>query len=654
MKKIVSVLCILVGFSAFSQKNYSFPQTFPDFYKFDPDVAFKKLNVKPLTGLNEEQSTTFRIHTIYEAQRGIDRNDIYLDWIAIENYLYKIFDTLIPLSYQQKHPFKIFVERSPELNAHALDNGFLNINIGLLASVRSEAALASTLAHEAGHAIFDHGYNKYADYILYLNNHPQSMGNTSVKNYLSRNYELTADTFAFSRMLNCGYNLKAVSGEFDIFERDLQRSVHASLSTYTAGDAKRVRNYFKEYSSHPMNADRVLISKVYARMAKGSDYLIDSVMFQRVRKLAQEEVKKILFESGQYKRCTEITFLDYLQNEKNLKNLFYLIESIRRLLYIHPEYKSQPFLTESYADKEFVEKHYSILQKPDLIFLDSIQQAELSQHMLFKNPTKEFHTYEQALNYFCNKGISMGFNESYFTLALYKFASKEENACFENLTLYLANNGGVYTDFAKKLLENKKVASPGKKMLLLFDNSGMYSEDNAWSNYNYYQAKSKLTYNPELKKIFVSDTSSTKLVLINELLGKYPAELNQYQKIEQNIISLFTDREKEIYRKKRVSGKELPEDALLSHKFTKNILIFVPEYYKYFNENDIGSVCFANISYDYEGSLNLTETRNDYTTYFLNFSSMRPYVKTGIRGAGVKKQSTIEMAEEIADFLYGK
>ena len=82
--------------------------------------------------------------------------------------------------------------------------------------------------------------------------------------------------------------------------------------------------------------------------------------------------------------------------------------------------------------------------------------------------------------------------------------------------------------------------------------------------------------------------------------------------------------------------------------------MYAPELYTWFKTNDYGSMCFANISYDYEEALSLKEIRNDYTSYYFNFNVTRPYFKTGIRSLSVKKQTDIEISKELVDFLYGR
>src|SRR5690625_5742757 len=47
---------------------------------------------------------------------------------------------------------RVFAVRDPSINAFALPGGYIGINSGLIATCRTEAELASVLAHEIAHA----------------------------------------------------------------------------------------------------------------------------------------------------------------------------------------------------------------------------------------------------------------------------------------------------------------------------------------------------------------------------------------------------------------------------------------------------------------------------------------------------------------------
>ena len=295
------------------------------------------------------------------------------------------------------------------------------------------------------------------------------------------------------------------------------------------------------------------------------------------------------------------------------------------------------------------------MQKSELLFLDSVQQKELEKHVLFTTEPKPFRTYEEAFIYFSDKAKSMGMNEANFSQALYFYSKKNEEKFATALETYLAGNSKIYEEFALSLQANRKPVLTGKKMLFMVDNSGMFAEDASNSGMNYYQALYKKNVNTKVAPILAPDTSKTNIVFLNDLIGKKPKDLYDFQKLETALFTLYDDEDKIVFRKKRVLSREdMDERALTNNKYIRNIFILQPELYKWFMDRNYGSLCVVNFSYDFQETLDTIEKKNDYTAYYFNFSVVRPYFKTGIRSSFNKKQDEAEMAKELVDFLYGK
>ena len=52
---------------------------------------------------------------------------------------------------------------------------------------------------------------------------------------------------------------------------------------------------------------------------------------------------------------------------------------------------------------EFANSNYSILKKPEYLFIDSVDFSKASKHPLIKDETKPFNTYNDAFFYFSDK-----------------------------------------------------------------------------------------------------------------------------------------------------------------------------------------------------------------------------------------------------------
>lgn len=633
---------------------YQFPQTFNKRYNFDPKESFAILNKSPLQGFTPEQSEKYRVGTIYNVQHMFDNNDVYMGWTAAENYLREVLDTIIPLETRKKHPLHVFLTRYTEPNAFALDNGFLFVNIGLLSICNNEAQLAGILAHETQHALGDHGYNKQYDRYYALSSNDLSFTVESIRdNYkLSRKYETECDIFGVKSLSLAGYDPYAIKKSFEMFEMMSIQGMH----TLTLADRAYMREYLRIYSTHPEASERVRnVDKLAAQMPKSDrHFLVDSAFFFTFKRVANEEIKKSLFEQASYDECLRACFIDYLKDEKNLKNLYWLIESLRRVLYVNPKLKDKGFLTEEYEDKEFSTLNYSILKKPAYLVSDPEQVAFLTAHPLFVQDPPPFVTYPQALLYFCKKALEAGLNEANLTLALYYFSQKEAGAKeYDEFIKKYTETAGMNTAFAKQLQEHgRPYIAPGKKLIFI-DNLGNYSNikgDRSFS-YNYLLALDKMKYNPEIKAVFAGDTANSQLVLVNQLLGNRPRLLYQCQKLISHIQKLYSDDDVEIFVTNRVRKRVMMEEKSLENKYVKHLFIFAPEWYKWFSENTFSAVCLDQIFYEHTGALNSAEFHNTYLACYLDFNVGRPYFRKSVRNGGTRKQETIAMVKELDYFL---
>lgn len=406
-------------------RQYQFPADFDNTYNFNAKGAFEALNKAPMKGFTKEQSDKYRINTIYNVQYMFDNNEVYMGWYDVEDYLYRVLDTLIPAETRKEHPFHLFLTRYTEPNAFALDNGFIFINIGLLTICRNEAELAGIMAHEVKHALGDHGYKKTYDryYSLSSNNYAITYDNMLNNYKLSRKYEAESDEFGINSLAMAGYDPLSIARSFEVMEAMGRSQLH----TLTAQQRAYYREYLKIWGTHPETKERVeTMKKMAAKLPKSHrHYLVDSIAFNRLRKTAMEEVKKIHFDNAEYEDCIRTSFIDYLYDSKNLKNLYFLLESIRRKLYLDPTLKVKGFLTDEYEDYEFAKENKSILDMPDLLFYDSTQKAELIKNPLFTS-AKPFQTYPQAFKFFSEKALELGLKESYLSQALYFYSSKDE------------------------------------------------------------------------------------------------------------------------------------------------------------------------------------------------------------------------------------
>jgi hypothetical protein len=378
------------------------------------------------------------------------------------------------------------------------------------------------------------------------------------------------------------------------------------------------------------------------------NYFIDSTLFSNLKKIAREECKKITFEENDFDECIRYCFIDYLYNPKNIKNLYYLCESIRRLMYINPTLTKKGFLTQYIEDDDLFTYNQSILYKPDYIFSSFKEYDELNNHILFTKEKKPFNTYKEAFEFFTKELLRNNINEANFSIALHYYVQKNNDSCKKYLNTYLQNNGGINTNFAQSLIANlRPVLNKGKSLILY------RTADYTGYSFNYYLTKNKVIDKAAIKQSLIRDTSKTELVFTNELYGKTPSLLYQYQKLEKAITSLYDEDDIDHFKKTCLSSTETVEERSWSNKYNKNLLIYAPEYYNWLNNKKISTVFFADIVYQSEKWMEQKDFANNYIGYYLDINSFRPYFKDAVRNGFTRKQSEKEILHDLNNFLYG-
>lgn len=149
----------------------------------------------------------------------------------IQSYLQEIMDRLYP---EFKGSIKVNLHKAPVLNAFALPNGSIYINLGMLASLENEAQIASVLAHEGIHFLQKHSakqriYNQnsrgwaIAVSMMGIPLMGELVALNSMSGY-SKDHETEADNLGFERLLKAGYQTSEATRAFQILAREVKAS----------------------------------------------------------------------------------------------------------------------------------------------------------------------------------------------------------------------------------------------------------------------------------------------------------------------------------------------------------------------------------------------------------------------------------------------
>lgn len=655
MKYILSVFVILLlHFRTHSQlkgNSYQFPEKFSSNYYFNPHFSYNKIKHFKVDGISERDMEYQKIKNTYGIQESFDNNDFYLEWYDLEDYLGSLVNKILPDTIKKQTTFKVFIKRDPNFKIEVFGNGFIFLNIGTIAICKNEGDLAYLIAHKAYHTIFATNVkisSKYNDIksdnikdIDIKLKHFESLGDEYLK------YEIKADSFAFS----CLNNNQLKCKNFDYIFNTLHYSEQLSLFYSNRNVSITSRAMLLSGKNDSLNIKLRKQKNKNANQSKRIDltknYVIDSVFFNKIKKVTAEECKKICLENGNYFMALRLAFNEYLLGNNSPKNIYTIFETIRKIMYVNPELKNKGFLAEELQyTSEFENTNYSILKKPEFLFSDSLDLIKASNHPLIKDDVKPFNTYQDAFFYFTEIGEKLKLNETYFSKALFFYSIKDEANFKNNLIFYTEHGGGLYNEMANNLDKYGFPYIQSGKTKLLIDYANTLNPDD-----NYYHSLHRIKYNKDAYKLFKNDTIKISLTLYNELTGIQPKILNEYQKLLNNIYSLYDKNDNEKYKKSSYLGKESMEDRELKNKYNKNLLILNPEWYKWFTDNNLNGILITTINYKYQSLLDSIEIATSYQIKYINLFDNRPYFYSNKKEGKTQKEYTSDILFDTRNYL---
>ncbi|MBW8682935.1 M48 family metalloprotease [Chitinophaga rhizophila] len=196
------------------------------------------------------------------------RTSFFTSAIKADNYLYEkeVYDYVAAVigeltrankEYLPVQPFLV-LDRSPSVNAYAIGNNVIAVNLGLLSYVQTREDLAFTLAHELSHNIMQHAENAMKKRAEWLTSDEYKR---SLDQVLDSKYErLTRlkkvyENYSFDRSRHQRYH----ESDADSLALVLLKNAHISFSpdfflrldsadmVYKQGLKQPVKNYFAPY-----------------------------------------------------------------------------------------------------------------------------------------------------------------------------------------------------------------------------------------------------------------------------------------------------------------------------------------------------------------------------------------------------------------------
>lgn len=214
----------------------------------------------------------------------------------ITAYVTEVGQRLVDASHRSDLDFTFTVIDSPEINAFALPGGYIYINRGLLAYLKSEDELAAVLAHEIGHVTARHAVQQHARGNLgstaasiggfvaavatgsaYVGSELAQLGSMWTQAGVSgfgREHELEADSLSARYLREAGYDPSAV---IDVL------SVLKSQEDFNVRVAGQRAGYHGLFATHPRNDERLqrAVSSVGEESTAAGDYEPDPAKFRQ-------------------------------------------------------------------------------------------------------------------------------------------------------------------------------------------------------------------------------------------------------------------------------------------------------------------------------------------------------------------------------------
>jgi beta-barrel assembly-enhancing protease len=276
-------------------------------------------------------------------------------------YVNKVADKLLEHDPELRSQVKIYVVKSPVVNAFTFDKGIVFVNVGLLAQLENEAQLAYILAHEITHFTRKHAINAYVEYDR-IDKGSSGYGRSSyedrinAKSTYSKELEYEADLEGLELYLKSGYSTKGVSSAFDVlqysylpfeeieFEKKFLETKNLVLpEDYFLPETAPIKsddNYDDSKSTHPNVRKRrnaVLKKLDDADEASRKKYLVSEEEFKKVRELSRFESCRLFLIHRDY---AEAIYSAYILLKKYPGNL-YLEKIMAKALYNMSAYKNK-------------------------------------------------------------------------------------------------------------------------------------------------------------------------------------------------------------------------------------------------------------------------------------------------------------------------
>lgn len=464
MRFILLLATVLLGTSLFAHQD-TIPKDILKSYK----AYYKELLGHDVP---EEYRENYAQDHAYSKFNYTFYHKVYYEQDVLESYVRLILKKLQPEN-SEIDSIDIYITRSTQFNAFTIADGSIFVNIGALAVMSSEAELAYLLAHEYAHYQLKHVKGKY----LRAREHGGKSNSVRPVMELSQSNEMEADSLGLMMGKAAGYDYRAM-------DMLTNRIIFMQMKAYL-----QVNKTYNEHdiipTTHPIGERRLQYLKLLMEgEVTGSLYPNGKEQFEYVQRLAEFEYLKLLDEGFNLHDMISFPLRKYLLTGED-HYLPTLVRGIRKAMLINPTIVKQGFMTTPYIGTDRFKKKENLIHHLEYEYPDSNEVKHMKSMNVINFEDVPFYTFEQALQYFADTAIALGYQEPLLDITLhYGVKSPKGRAA---IAKYLKDPNNLYHEYATKLKKNKlyEGLKEGRKVVL-FGGLNHFTYMKKWMNHDSY------------------------------------------------------------------------------------------------------------------------------------------------------------------------
>jgi Zn-dependent protease with chaperone function len=241
-----------------------FPEKIEKKYVFNTLEAHEKYKGKLKNKIPKKYLEEFSYSQVSGKTEMFSGGEIYLSWEAMESYVNKMLDSIMPANLASKK-IRAYISRNSSINAYCLYDGTMIVNVGLIAEAKSEAALAAIMGHELAHFQKNHHITNFKNSLKAKKKSKSALQAELMNKKFSQENEMEADMVGYDIAKSANYDLSDALSNFELFIREEEyyqkrnKSMLAntdSVSITTSAGKYKVNTLEKLISSHPDMKER--------------------------------------------------------------------------------------------------------------------------------------------------------------------------------------------------------------------------------------------------------------------------------------------------------------------------------------------------------------------------------------------------------------